>query len=117
MRVLRIHVLILVKVTNSMEQSPSVVDRSSTSQEIPRILWKSEVPYRIHNSPPTTLILSQINPDPVPLTYCLKIHFKITFPSTPRSSKLSRSLSLPHINPVRNDSFPFVLHVQPISLF
>jgi len=32
-------------------------NRFSASQEIPRVLWKPEVHYRTHNSPPTVPIL------------------------------------------------------------
>ena len=48
--------------TSSMQQSPSwEVIRFSASQEIPRILWKLAVDYRVYKNPPPVPVLSQIN--------------------------------------------------------
>ena len=83
-----------------MEQNPSwEANRSSASQETPCILCYQEVYYCIHKSPPTFLILSQINPVHA-RPFHLKIHFNIILPSTPGPSKSSLSFRLPHQNPV-----------------
>ena len=45
-----------------MEQSPSgEANRFSDSQEIPRILWKLNVHYRIHKCRPPVPILNQMD--------------------------------------------------------
>ena len=62
----------------SVEQSPSSeAESSSASQKIARILWERPVRYCIHNIPPLSPVLNQINPDQDLLFYLWKIHFNI----------------------------------------
>jgi hypothetical protein len=67
-----------------MEQRPSwEANRSSASQEIPRILRTIMIIYCIHNSPPTAPVLSQIDPVYAPPSHLSKIRFNIILPSLP----------------------------------
>jgi hypothetical protein len=49
-------------------------DSSSVSRENPSILWNPKVQSLVHNNPPPTRILSQINPVHATPPYYLKNH-------------------------------------------
>jgi hypothetical protein len=92
-----------------MEQSPSwEANRSSASQEIPRILWNPKVHYRTHNSPPPVPILSHINPvhAPHPTSWrsilILSSHLRLGLPSGLLPSGLpTKILYAPLPSPIR----------------
>ena len=84
-----------------MELSPSSeANRFSTSQEIPRILCKPKVHYRIHKCPPTVPILSQLHSPHIPTSHFLMIHPNIILLSMPVSPMFSLSPRFPHQHPV-----------------
>jgi hypothetical protein len=73
-------------------------NRSSASQEIPRIWWNQKVHYRINKSPPLVFILDQIDPVRAPSSHFLNIHFNIVLPFMPGSFEWSSSLRFSHQN-------------------
>ena len=85
---------------------------------MPNTFKDMAVHYRVHNSPPTVPILNQINLVHAIQISLLKALFNIIIPSTPRSSKWSRSLGFPHQNSIRTSRLTlYVSHAPPILLF
>jgi hypothetical protein len=87
-----------IALTNSTKQSPFCeANRSSSSQQISRILRKLEIRSRIHQSLPRVRSTQSMSLHP---TCCFKIQFNIVLSPTPRSSIWFRSLRYPKQNPV-----------------
>jgi len=96
--------------TNNMEQSPSwESNRSSASQEIPRIIRSPEVHYRKHKSPPPVPILNQISP--VNATFHFLRSILILSPFYNRVFQVALSLRFPHQNPVYASPLPYTCHM------
>jgi hypothetical protein len=94
-----------------VEQSSSWEANShSASQEIPHLLWNPKVYYRVHNSVPLVLILSQTDPvHKFPPSFP-KIHFNIIYTSTPKSP----AWSLPFVFPIKK-KFVRIYHLPYAS--
>jgi hypothetical protein len=91
-----------------MQQTPSwEANKSSAIQEIPRIFWNPNVPYRIHKRRPPIPILSQINP----------VHALALYLEDPKPSKWSLSIRFPHQTLYTPLLSPYVPHASPISFF
>ena len=107
-----------IKITNSMEHSPSwEANISSASQKIPCILWNPKVHYHIHKNPLSVSVLSQFSPVHVSSFYLLKIHFNIILPPMPRSSNGSLSLRIPHQTIYAPFFSSIVPHAPALSFF
>ena len=111
--------MILKRITlkqNPTEHSPSwEADSSSSSQEIPRILWNLKVHYRSHVRPPSVPILSQINPVHASPFSSLSVHFIL---SSQLRLGLPGGLLLRFSQPklcIYLSSTPYMLHAPPMS--
>jgi len=58
-------------------------------KKYPALIWNPKFHYRVHNSPSSFPILSQMNPVDTFSRYFPKIYFNIIFPSTPMSFEWS----------------------------
>jgi hypothetical protein len=65
----------------------------SANQEVTRLLWNSNIHYRVHKKPLLVPVESQINPVQTS-SYLFKINFNIILPYTPRSPKYSLTFRL-----------------------
>jgi hypothetical protein len=94
---------------------PEKLTGSRLAKKSSTFFFNPKVHYRIHNCPLSLPILSHINPIHASTSHYLKIHFKITLPSTPGSSKRSLTpgfLIKTLFTPLHS---PIVLHAPPIS--
>jgi hypothetical protein len=73
---------------------------SSTTHEFHNILWNPNVHYRVHNTPPLVLILSQKNLVRTTKSYFFKFRFNIILRLTSRFFQWSLSLYPSHQNPI-----------------
>jgi len=85
----------------------------SATQEIFCILWKTNVHYRVHNSPLIIPILNQIDKFHISPTYLFTIYFNITLPSTARSANNSFSFMFHHRKPLRTPLTPHTHMLKP----
>jgi hypothetical protein len=53
----------------------------AATQEVPSILWKPKVHYRVHKNSPLLPMLNQIDPMRTIPSYLSKIHFNIVHPA------------------------------------
>ena len=101
-----------------MESSPSSeANWFSATQEIPQIVWKPKVHYRIHKCLPPVPILSQVDLVHTPTSYFFKIYLTIILPSMTESPKWSLSYRFLHQNPVYASPLLYALHALPIPFF
>ena len=87
----------------------------AANQEIPRILWNSQVHHRTHKRPPTVPILSQPHPVLTTPSHFLKILLNIILQSTSWSPQWSLSLRFPHQNLVHTSPFLPTCHTPSVN--
>jgi hypothetical protein len=106
-------ILVPRHLTYCIQQSPSwEANRTSDSQNIPRILRNPKVHYRIHKNPPPVPVLSQIDPIYVPPhPTSRRSTFNTIFLSTPGSFKWPLSLMFPHQNSVCTSPLPHTCYM------
>jgi hypothetical protein len=72
------------------------VTSCTATQELPTILWKPKVNYRVYNHPTVVPILSQMKQDHITPYYLFKINLNIIHPRKSWSSYLPLSSWLSH---------------------
>jgi hypothetical protein len=105
-------VALLTGTPNATANSPaSAAATSLLTKEIPRILCKQKMRFRVANGPSAAPVLRQISPEYVLRSYFCKTHFNISLTSTPKSSKLLVSFRSPRQNSVCTSALLQTRHV------
>ena len=104
-----------LNLTKPTGQSPWKSNRSSTSQEIPCILWNLKFHYHVHRSRPHVPVQSQINPVHDIPSYFFKICINIILPSKLRSCKQPISFRFSKQHSTRIDLLSHTWHTTRLS--
>lgn len=105
-------------ILNSMKQQTPWKYSLSSGQEIPSFEASFDINYRIHRTPPSDSVLSQLEPLYTLVPYFCIAHCNIMFPSKPKASKQPLSfiyVLISHI-PIRTTCLTHLIFLTLITL-